>query len=160
MSDDHKSQDEGRSEGRREGRAGGVGRDGSQKTRTPHRDVGKKQSMRLASKRILFVEMVRLWLSVPPLPKESIESKRKQSQFECDDETHCLKPIDLSHAHISNRAEGLCRVAKSLSSQPPAPTAECQAPRTLEQWLARVRHLCRRAKVESALCGLESGAQK
>ena len=46
MSDDHKSQDEGRSEGRREGRAGragGVGRDGSQKTRTPHRDVGNKK---------------------------------------------------------------------------------------------------------------------
>ena len=50
VSDDHKSQDdcvcnrrtEGRSEGRREARAGGVGRDGSQNTRTPHRDVGNK----------------------------------------------------------------------------------------------------------------------
>ena len=50
MSDDHKSQDEGRSEGRREGRAGGVGRDGSQKTRAPHRDVGNNTPKSLVRK--------------------------------------------------------------------------------------------------------------
>ena len=32
---------DGGKEGGTEGRTGGVGRDGSQKTRTPHRDVGK-----------------------------------------------------------------------------------------------------------------------
>ena len=49
----------GRSEGRREGRAGGVGRDGSQKTRTPHRDVGNKITVQ-KTKGAVFIFIFRL----------------------------------------------------------------------------------------------------
>ena len=40
-------------EGRTGGRAGRVGRDGSQKTRTPHRDVGKYNSTKHSSTKLL-----------------------------------------------------------------------------------------------------------
>ena len=53
-------------EGGTGGRAGGVGRDGSQKTRTPHRDVGKNPlsaiSIRLL--RMLLKDAVHLGTSV------------------------------------------------------------------------------------------------